>query len=105
MKRASGSDEQVPDDDQDGAADGDDGSFLAAAAGDPPVALAEEGVGPAGADGGLAQDPGQVGVAVPGGAVALLLAGGFLDAGGELGPGRQVRRRWGTGSCPARSRR
>lgn len=35
--------EQVPGDDQDGAADRDDGSLLAAAPGDPPVALAEEG--------------------------------------------------------------
>jgi hypothetical protein len=31
--------EQVPDDDQDGAADRDDGSLLAAAFGDPPVTL------------------------------------------------------------------
>ena len=38
--------QQVPDDDQDGAADGDDGLLLAAAAGDAPVAFAEEGVGP-----------------------------------------------------------
>src|SRR5438105_3016772 len=38
--------QQVPDDDQDGAADGDVGFGGAAAAGDPPVALTEEGVGP-----------------------------------------------------------
>ena len=37
---------QVSDDDQDGAADGDDGLLLASAAGQPPVAFAEEGVGP-----------------------------------------------------------
>ena len=37
--------QQVPDDDQDGPADGDVGLGGAAAAGDPPVALAEEGVG------------------------------------------------------------
>ena len=66
--------EQVPDDDQDGAADRDDGLLLAAASGDAPVAFAEEGVGAAGGDGGLAEDPGQVAVAVAGGAVALLLA-------------------------------
>jgi hypothetical protein len=42
--------EQRPDDDQDRAADRDDRSFLAAAAGDPSVALAEEGVGAGGAD-------------------------------------------------------
>ena len=64
--------------------------LLAAAAGDAPVAFAEEGVGPAGADGGLAEDAGQVAVAVPGRAVALLLAGGVVDAGCELRPGHQV---------------
>ena len=37
--------QQVPDDDQDGAADRDDGFLLAAAAGDASVAFAEEGVG------------------------------------------------------------
>jgi hypothetical protein len=42
--------EQRPDDDEDGAADRDDGPLLAAAAGDAPVALAEEGVGAGGAD-------------------------------------------------------
>ena len=63
--------EQVPDDDQDRAADRDDGLLLAPPPGDPPVALAEEGVGLPGGDGGLAQDPGQVGVAVPGRAAAL----------------------------------
>src|SRR5690348_13744818 len=59
--------QQVPEDHQEGAADGDVGFVLAAAAGDPPVAFAEEGVGAGGADGGLAQDAGQVAVAVPGG--------------------------------------
>jgi hypothetical protein len=56
----------MPDDHQDGAADGDDGFARAAAAGDPPVTLAEEGVGPGRSGDGLAEDPGQVGVAVPG---------------------------------------
>jgi hypothetical protein len=37
---------QLPDDDQDGAADRYDGPFGAAASGDAPVALAQEGVGP-----------------------------------------------------------
>jgi hypothetical protein len=46
--------QQVPDRDQDGSADRDDGFLLAAASGDPPVALAEEGVGAGGADGGFA---------------------------------------------------
>src|SRR5215218_4348039 len=36
--------EQRPDDDEDGSADRDDGTVLAAASGDPAVALAEEGV-------------------------------------------------------------
>ena len=67
--------EQVPDDDQDRTADCDDGFVLAPAAGDPPVPLAEEGVGARGADDGLAQDPGQVAVAVAGGVLALLLSG------------------------------
>ncbi len=40
--------EQVPDDREDRVADGDDRASLAAAAGDPVVALAEEGVGPGG---------------------------------------------------------
>src|SRR4051795_13610369 len=84
--------EQRPDDDQDGAADRDDGALLAAAAGDPPVALAEEGVGASGGDGGLTEYPGQVAVAVSGAGVALRPAGGLADAGGEAGPGRQVRR-------------
>ncbi len=58
--------QQVPDDDQDGASDGDDGAFVAASSGDASVALPEEGVGAAGGDGGLAQDLGQVAVAVAG---------------------------------------
>src|SRR3954451_9896272 len=58
--------QQMPDDDQDGAADGDDGLLRAAAASDAPVAFAEEGVGLAGGDCRLADDLGQVAVAVPG---------------------------------------
>src|SRR4051812_10767159 len=83
--------EQLPDDGQDGAADRDDGAVLAAASGDPPVALAEEGVGASGgADRGLAEHPGQVAVAVPGAGVALRPAGGLADPGGEPSPGGQV---------------
>ena len=84
--------EQVPDDDEDGAPDGDDRAFLAASSGDAPVAFAEEGVGSCGAYGRLAEDAGQVAVAVPGGAVALGLAGRGADAGGELRPRTQVPR-------------
>jgi hypothetical protein len=66
--------QQVPDDDQDGAADRDDGLLAAPPAGDAPVALAQEGVGPAGDHGRLAQHPGQLRVAVPGGVLAFGLA-------------------------------
>lgn len=69
--------EEVPDDHQDGSADGNDCPLGAPASGDAPVALAEEGIGAAGADGGLAQDPGEVAVAVPGARVALLAPGGL----------------------------
>ena len=48
--------EQVPDDHQHGAADRDDGFLFASSAGEASVAGAEEGVGPAGADHGLAQE-------------------------------------------------
>jgi hypothetical protein len=63
--------EQVPDDDQDGAADGDDRFLLPAAPGDPAVAFAEERGCAGDADGGFAQSSGQVPVAVAGGPVAL----------------------------------
>src|SRR3954463_14927690 len=61
-------------------------------AGEAPIALAEEGVGPAGADGCFTDDLGKVAVAVPGSALADLLAGRFLGPGGEAGPGAQVGR-------------
>jgi hypothetical protein len=48
--------EQVPDDHQDGAGDGDGGFELAPALDQAPVAFAEEGVGLAGCGGGLAED-------------------------------------------------
>ena len=67
--------QQVPADDQDGAADRDDGLLLAAASGDTSVAFTEEGIGAAYADRCLAQHPGQVGIAVAGGAGAFLLTG------------------------------
>ena len=65
--------EQVPGDDEDGAADRDDGA-LGAAAGDAPVTFAEEGVGFGGARGRVPEDGREVGVAVAGGALAFLLA-------------------------------
>src|SRR5680860_1625257 len=83
--------EQMPDDDQDGAADRDACFLLAASTGDASVAFAEEGVGPARGHGRLTEYPGQVSVAVPGRTVALLAAGGLLDSGCEPGPGAQVR--------------
>src|SRR5829696_5842163 len=54
MEAGGGVSEQVPDDDQDGAADRDDGLVGAAAFGQAPVAFSQEGVGPAGGHGGLA---------------------------------------------------
>src|ERR1700751_543659 len=76
--------EQVPDDNQDGAGDGYLGLGLAAAAGDPVVALAEEGGGAGGADGGLAEAGAQVSVAL------ALLPGPGAGAGlaGERGQAR-----------------
>jgi hypothetical protein len=53
---------QVPDDDQDGAGDGDQGFELAAALDDAPVAFAQEGVGPGGCRCGFTQDALEVGV-------------------------------------------
>ena len=47
--------EQVPDDDEDGAGDGDERLEFAAAFDDAPVAFAEEGVGLGGRGGGLAE--------------------------------------------------
>jgi hypothetical protein len=52
----SGVGQQVPDDDQDGAGDGDQGLELAAALDDPAVAFAEEGVGLGSRGGDLAED-------------------------------------------------
>src|ERR1039457_2131068 len=75
--------QQVPDDDQDGAGDGDLGLCLAAAAGDPPVALAEEGAGAGGAGGGLAERPAQPAVAL------VLLPGGAGAGPGLAGPRAQ----------------
>ena len=72
--------QQVPDDDQDGAADRDDGPLGATPPRDAPVAFPEEGVGPPGRDGGFAEDAGEVRVAVAGGAGAFAFAGGLLDA-------------------------
>src|SRR6266704_2373225 len=74
--------EQVPDDHQDGAGDGDQGLALAAALDQTPVALAEEGVGLGGSRGGLTQHALEVGVALAG------LAGAGLGAGLE-GPWAQ----------------
>src|SRR3954468_2122452 len=85
--------QQVPDDGQDRAADRHQGLLGSAAAGQASVALAEEGLGAAGADCGLAEDAGEVAVAVPGAAGALLLPCGFLDPGGEARPRGEVGRR------------
>jgi hypothetical protein len=60
-----GAGEQVPDDDQDGAGESDQGTQLAAAPDDPPVALAEEAAGPGGRSGGFAEGALEIGVALP----------------------------------------
>jgi hypothetical protein len=61
---------EVPDDDEDGAGDGDQGLELATAPDETPVALAQEGIGPGGGGRGLAQDSPEVGVALAGAAGA-----------------------------------
>jgi hypothetical protein len=71
--------QQVPDGDQDGPANRDDRFEFAAAFGDASVAFTQEGVGLAGGGGRLAEDAGQVGVAVAGGVAAFLLTGRLFD--------------------------
>src|SRR3954467_13450737 len=78
--------EQVPDDDQHGAAARDDGLLLPATSRDPAEALTQEGVGLGCGYGVLTQDPGQVAIAEAGGPVALVLAGRGVDARGEPRP-------------------
>ena len=56
--------QQVPGDDQDGVADRDQGARFAAAAGEAVVTGAEEGLGPGGADAGLAEGAGDPRVAL-----------------------------------------
>ena len=72
MEAGGGVGEQVPDDDQDGAGDRDQGFELAAAFDEAPVALAEEGVGLGGGGGGLAEHAFEVGVAFAGLAASVL---------------------------------
>jgi len=64
--------EQVPDDDQDGAGGGDQGFELAAALDQPPVPLAQEGVGLASRGGRVTEDAFQAGAAFGGGVVIAL---------------------------------
>src|SRR5215475_15861425 len=63
--------EQVPDEGEEGVADGGQGAFLAAALGGPPVAGGEEGLGPGGAGRGLAEGAAEPGLPWP--VVAALL--------------------------------
>ena len=58
--------EQVPGDDEDGVADGDQGALLAAAPDDPLVAGGQEGLGPGGAGCGLAEGAAEPGIALAG---------------------------------------
>lgn len=61
----------MPDDDQDGAPDRDDGTLPASSFRDALIAFAEEGIGSAGDHRSFTKDSGQVAVAMPGGMVAL----------------------------------
>lgn len=63
--------QHVPDDDQDGSADGDDGLLLSASAGDATVAFTQGRGGPSSRDRSLTKDRGQVAVSVTGGTIAL----------------------------------
>ena len=56
-------------------------AFVTSPFGDAPIPGTEEGIGSAGHHGGLAEDAGQVAVAVAGGAVALGFAGGGVESG------------------------
>jgi hypothetical protein len=71
----------MPDDDQDAAPDRDHRAFLASPLGDAPISFAQEGVGSAGDDRGLAEAAGQLAVAMPGGSVAFGLAGRAVEVG------------------------
>ena len=82
--------QQVPDDDEDGATDGDYCSWLATTPGDAAVAGGEERVCLAGADGGLAQDARQIRAAMPRRSAAFSLARRGIDARGELRPRSQM---------------
>jgi hypothetical protein len=67
--------EQVPDDDEDGTSDRDDGAFGSSAPGDAAIAFAEEGVGASDGNSGFTEDSGDVAVSVAGGGSAFLLPG------------------------------
>lgn len=82
--------EQVPDDDQDGTGDRDQGFEFATAFDDAPVTLAEEGLGARGRGGGLAERTLQIGVALTG-ATAAGDGPGLDGARAQLGPRHQVR--------------
>jgi hypothetical protein len=97
--------QQVPDDHQDRAAHRHDRLLGAAAPRDAPMALPQEGIGPPGGHGGLAQHPGQIRVAMPSRGPALSLARRLFDAGRIAGPGSQVPRGGEAGHVGCRSRR
>src|SRR5262249_39150174 len=78
-----------PDDDEQGAGDGDEGLELAAALDQAAVAFAEEGAGLAGGGRGVAEDAFEVGVAF-GDPAGLGAVAGLDGARAEPGPGDQV---------------
>src|SRR5207245_10576809 len=81
--------QQVPDDGEDGVADGDQGAFLAAAPDDALIAGCEEGAGADGSGGGFAEGAAEPWVALAGGR-GLAAAGGLAGGRCELGPGDKV---------------
>ena len=103
-KPGGGVGQQVPDDDQDGAGDGDQGFEFASAFDQAPVPLTEERVGFRGRGGGLAEDSFEVG-----GCLCRSCRRGFWVrtgwCAGTVSPRTLGVRGWGRRSCSGRVRR
>lgn len=95
---------QMPDGDQNGAPDRDDRSFLAAAFGDTPVALAREGVNLAGGDGGFSEDRARWRLPCPVVPLPFLRPADSWTR-ERNGPRSSGAQRWGTGSSRRRPQR
>ena len=81
--------EQVPDDDEDRAGDGDDRSQLASPANQAPIPLTQERVGPSCRGGGFSEHTFEIGIAFAGPAGAGARPG-LHRAGGQLGPRHEM---------------